>query len=199
MSPAPHFVKDKESWACTKVCEIFLDSFKNCQFMIACDQMICISIAIFASYTCAEHLLFLMLFRMFYFFHVKALILVAVVRYQNIVVSFANSLLLQRWDFWPEEHVHLSGSQIPALWKADWFNRKVGLPRKHAIKNEHLTTLWLKVVGLTQAYGKFMQRGYCIKTTSVERQNRILSLPSSLLCFPGTLWFYIVCFSPFAV
>lgn len=140
-----------------------------------------------------------MLFIMSYFFHVKALILITVVRYQNIVVCFANSLLLQSWDFWPKEHVHLSGLQILALWKTDWFNRKVGLPRKHTIKNKHLTALWLKVVDLTQAYGKFMQRGYCIKTISVERQNLILSLPSSLLCFPMTLCFYVVCFSPFAL
>lgn len=115
-----------------------------------------------------------------FFFHVKALILITVVRYQSIVVCFANSLLLQSWDFWPKEHVHLSGLQILALWKTDWFNRKVGLPRKHTIKNEHLTALWLKVVDLTQAYGKFMQQGYCIKTISVERQNLILSLPPFL-------------------
>lgn len=116
---------------------------------------------------------------MWFFFHTKALILMTVVRYQWWWFALPNHFGCKVDTLWPKENAHLSGLQIPTLWKTDWFNRKVGLPRKHAIKNEHLTALWLEIVDLTQAYGKFMQQGYCIKTISVERQNGILSLPSS--------------------
>lgn len=117
---------------------------------------------------------------MWFFFLAKALILMTVVSYQRWWFALPNHLGCKADTLWPKEHAHLSGlKKIPTSWKTDWFNRKVGLPHKHAIKNEHLTALWLEIVDLTQAYGKFMQQGYCIKTISVERQNGILSLPSS--------------------
>lgn len=116
----------------------------------------------------------------FFFFHAKALVLMTVVSYQRWWFALPNHFDCKAGTLCPKEHAHLSGlKRIPTSWKTAWFNRKVGLPRKHAIKNEHLTALWLEIVDLTQAYGKFMQQGYCIKTISVERQNGILSLPSS--------------------
>lgn len=140
-----------------------------------------------------------MLLIMWFFFHAKALILTAVVRCWRQWFALPAHLGCKVDTLWPKEHALLSELQIPTLWKTDWFNRKVGLPRKHAIKNEHLTALWLEIVDLTQAYGKFMQQGYCIKTISVERQNWILSLPSSppLLSRDSVFMLFASCSLPF--